>query len=264
MSSRPYVDLIRSAMRTCGADFPPAVAKALDDRDRLAQLTPGMRSPSMKELDDALFAAILEGRDPFADETVRSIVIAQAIGGNSGSMIEQHVETAAQQRIVDAMTDTADEIINTLKTVADAAGRELASAHRTLGDLDLTNSTAVLKLGVDAAEAWAGALKALKTLRTIDKAWFTMTVLTHCVGDIAPSLRLADLDLDTYQAVGRKAEPWDLVRAGATIDLATATTARERVARINTEREQRNAGAPTFADAYRRHRGIATVAGVGT
>lgn len=256
MSLRPYIDMTVSTMLAIGGTFPKDVATALADRQRLADEARTYRYPSADDVADAMASAALAGRDPL-DDDVRRLAVIMTFAGVTGNGIANRIEDAALRRVSDTMTEHASEIVATFKEAADAAGAKLTAAHRSLGDVELSNSTAVLNLGVDVASAWVDAKTHEKVVRMIDTAWTMLAHVTHLVSPQQPSaLRMADVGIEVYEQLPYRCDPWQIVKAGAVIDLASFDNINARIARLNAEREQRTANAPTFEDSYRRQAGI--------
>lgn len=246
MSNIPaFLGTLRTAMKAADATFPKPVATAIADQDRLAVAVSALPSSSYTNLMAAVAAALLDGRDPLDDETVRRLATARILEGTSDHQsLAYGVAKAAEQRIVDALTANADAILADLKKAVDAAGERLTAAHEILGDVDLGDTAAVLRGGPTAATAWATAKEAVGTIRTIDAGWFALGHITrHVSPDTATTLRLADVSLDDYEQLGHRADPWDLVRAGATINMATRATVGDRIARHLAERDGREQAA---------------------
>ncbi len=232
---------VRQAVSAAGSTFPKAVTKALADRDKVAVAAAGYATARPDELGDAIVTCLLAGRDPADDEQVRHLTTSRAIAGASGGLLLA-VQDAVERRLIAALRGSVDDLVGIFSSAAAAAGDKLANAHELIGDADLSDSGRILALGPDAARAWAEARDAQQLIRTIDAGWVALAALTG-FADGSPydaTLRLADLDAETHEKVGRKAEPWDIVRAGGTIDLADAEALAERRDRLATERQQRD------------------------
>ncbi|WP_426226252.1 hypothetical protein [Pseudarthrobacter sp. DSP2-3-2b1] len=221
---------IRTTFKNIGATFPRPVAQAIADLDTLTAAGTSLRVPTSEDLYAAAAEAVLSDGDMLEDSHVIRIITAQTLAGPTGQALSYGLAQAGAQRITDAFTQHADAVLATLKDKADAAGQVLASSYDIIGDLDLSASEQILSKGPDAAMAWASAKVSAQTVRECSQAWFSLAELTRLTSTIAPTLRIADLDLDTFEQVGRAADPWDIIRAGGTIDLATRTTAKERTA----------------------------------
>ena len=100
----------------------------------------------------------------------------------------------------------------------------------------------------------------MKVIRVCDRAWFAIADTTGAVSTSpSPTLRLAAVDLEQYEQLGRAAGPWQIVQAGIAIDWATADSIVEREQRLAAEREarqQQHDGA--WSAAYRRTHGVTT------
>lgn len=258
MSTRAHLSMIHAAMTAAGAAYPKAVAKALEDTEKLPAAVAALAAPSVDDIAAAVVDCLTAGRDPLDDEHVRRLTTAATLAGPSGNALTGGVARAGERRVVAALTAEVDTMLATLGAAVAEAGTTLTAAWRILGDLELTDSTAVLKMGPDASRAWTDALDAQKRIRTLDGGWYGLAEATRFASTTdAPTLRLADLSLEQFEKLGRKAEPWDIVRAGVAIELADRTTIRERVARLTTEREHRQAmPAEAFKTAYRLQHGV--------
>ncbi|MDV8148544.1 hypothetical protein [Arthrobacter sp. B10-11] len=252
------ISQIRSTFKKIDAAFPKPVAQAIANLDTLATAGNSLPIPSSEKLYDAAADAVLSGGDMLEDSNVIRIITAQILGGNTGGSLSYGLSQAGARRIAAALTEHADAVLAILKDKTDTAGEILASSHEVIGDLDLSESERILGLGPDAAMAWAAAKVSAQTVRECSQAWFSLADLTGFTSSsLAPSLRIADLDLATFEKVGRAAAPWDIVRAGGTIDLATRTTAKERSTGYSAalqERQDHNDGA--FLREYRRTHSI--------
>lgn len=239
--SLAQISLIRRTFKTIGATFPKPVSDGIADLDTL-DAAGALQVPGSEKLYDAAAEAVLAGRDPLADRKVTSIITAQILAGTTGQGFHHGLNQAGYRRLVGIITDHADDITATLKDSADSAGAILASSYDILGDLELDESELILSKGPDAASAWAAAKVALQTIREVEAAWFSLADLTGFTSaSLDPTLRLADLDLNTIQQVGRKADAWTIVKAGGTISLATRTTAKERAKAYTAALEARTA-----------------------
>jgi hypothetical protein len=259
MSTAAYLSMIRTAMTAAGGTWPKSVANALADAEELPAAVAAIPGPSVDDLAGAVVDCLTAGRDPLDDEHVRRLTTAAVLAGPTGNALRGGVTRAAEARVVGALTESADDVLATLCEAVAESGATLSAAWRILGDLELNDAGAVLKMGPDASRAWTDAIAAQKRIRAIDGGWFGLAELTRFAGSStsAPTLRLADLSLEQYEKLGRKAEPWDIVRAGATIELADRTTIRERVARHTGEREARQTNhAESIRTAYRRTHGV--------
>jgi hypothetical protein len=242
------IGMLRQAYTAIGATFPNAVKEAIADRDKLNNLD-ALTVATSDQVADAILDCLLDGRDPLNDTQVQRLTTSYQLGGATGGNLSYVVGRAAERRVIAAYQASGDEILATLTEAAAVAGKNLADAHRILGDIDLSDSDTIMKLGPDAARAWAEARDAEKLLRQIDRAWSALATLTGFAsvsGD--PTLRLAALDLEQYEKVGRKADAWTIVRAGATIALADAASIRERTDAIHGQRQKRQGIADNAAE----------------
>lgn len=251
---------IRGAVAAAGASLPEAVDQAARDLDTLTELARAFTSPTNAQIQDALAEAMLEGRDPLDDAQLRRLTTAQALTGNDGRAVAYGVPQAGERRLVAALVEHADDILVTLHEAAAKHSANLSTAHALIGDVDLTEADQILRLGPNAARAWAEARDAVQELKIIDRAWTSLAELTRFASSSTePALRLAALTLEQFDQVGRKADAWAIVRAGAVIDLADRTTIRERTQALSHARQTRSAvAADGFRQQYRRSQGVAS------
>ncbi len=242
-----------AAVRQALPTLPKAVAQALADRDKVAAAAAAFRPAGVEDVAAAVVAALIADRDPLEDEQVRRLTTSRALAAPSGDLMA--VVDTAERRVADTLGAHVDAVLDTLHEAAEQAGDVLADAHRVLGDIDLEKDTATVgRMGPDAARAWAQAREASQRLTVLDRAWSALAALTGFASEQTDrTTRLADLDLDLFERVGRKAEPWAIVRAGGAIDLADRATIGERVERLEGQRIDRQAQSDgAVQQAYRR------------
>jgi flagellar hook-basal body complex protein FliE len=226
-NSSSAIRAVCTALKSIGADLPKPVAQAIADLETLTTAVASIKPPTAEDVFEAAADAILDGRNPFDDEQVRALTAARNFSGSGA--LQEGIKNAGQDRIAQAMTANADTLVGILKEAVDAAGKKLTAAHAILGDVDLEDSETILQMGTKAAAAWVQAKTAIQTIDNVIPGWYWLAELTRFANaSIDPSFRLADLDLDTIEKVGRKANAWAIVKAGGTIDLATRTTAKQR------------------------------------
>lgn len=248
----PSLALLTLTFKALDIELPEAVTKAFKDRDTITAAGAKFSTPSHEEITRAVASCILAGTDPTKDETVQHLTATRALAA-SGSL-DYGLRKEADRLIAEALTSNADEVVASLKEQVDAAGKVLADAHEILGDLELDDAEKILSIGPRAATAWVAAKAAIKTIQDGSAAWSSLADVTRFASTgIHPVLRIAALDLDTFEKVGRTADAWTLVRSGATISLATRTTMAERIrnhAQAIQDRQDYNAGA--YTREYRR------------
>jgi hypothetical protein len=233
-----HLTTLRRAIDATGGRFPEAVATALADRDRIREAAAAFRPASPDQLGDAIAACLLRGDDPAADQGVQAMTTSRAMTSDFG--MAAIVNDAADRRAEHALAANVGAVLDIMRKSADEAGQTLAAAFAILGDCDLQDSDRIVRLGPDAARAWADATAAQDRLRTIDNGWVALANLTRFTNPTCDgTTRLADVDIDTFEQVGRNAEPWAIVRAGGTITLGDAEAMTERVDRLAQGREHR-------------------------
>lgn len=252
---RAQLNQVVTAVKQHGATIPKSLSAALVERDRLDAAAADYRQPRPDFVADLMAAALLEGRDPFDIDEVRQLGLQSALASTG---METRIGEAGDRRLLAAITRCADEVVSSLKAVADEAGEKLTNARQVLGDLDLGDSGAILQLGPGAAQAFLDAKASLKTVDDMSGAWFALATATRLASPSTPAvLRMSDAPLAVFERLQHKCGAWDVVVAGGTIDLATFDNAAERVARIQDERAARDAAAPTVGTEYKRKHGAA-------
>ena len=241
-----HVNLIRKTYTAIGIAFPKPVTKALTDFDKITAAR--IEVPSTEAVADAIASCLLAGTDPLADPKVLRFAASRALTNARGESLSYAVAESAERHVLSAIADAADQILADMHQGAAKPGQQLADAYAILGDVDLTSSTQILKMGTDAARAWTEASEALALLRTIDAGWHALAELTQFASTTSnPTLRFADLTLEQYEPLwvagrtDRPADVWAIVKVGGTIELANRTTFADRVKRITEARQQQQA-----------------------
>jgi hypothetical protein len=190
---------------------------------------------------DAVLAALEADRDPAADPAVQRIVTYRAV---SGPGIEDTLLTRLDRDIRPALTAGVDDFITAWRPPFDAAVTDLTAAHADLGDIQLTDTSTVVRGGPKAAAAWAQAQQASSTLLAIRGGWSTLARYTHTNDPTAwPVLTVADVPGEvclTDKLRGANPHPWDLVLAGYQLSLPTVAEYRARLEGIEQARQRRD------------------------
>ena len=168
MTITAHLGIVSGAIKAAEAVWPKPVAQALADRDRLATAAANLPPVTYGDLHAAMAAALLDNRDPFTDDKVRRLVTGFAIIGESSRGVTYGVQQVAEARIVDALTEHADKILQAFKVAVDTAGEVLREAYTVLGDVDLYQADVILKRGAKAAAAWTNINNAQGLIRTIE------------------------------------------------------------------------------------------------
>lgn len=247
MTVASNLSMLTTAMRAAEAEWPKPVATAIADRERLTAAASAVEAGTHAELMAAAASALLDGADPLTDEEVVRLVVAKVLAGDAGQGLALGVAVTAESRVVAAIIDNAEDVLDGLKKGIDAAGAVLAAAYEVLGHSDLSDSASILKLGPAAATAWAEARAAVKTIRIADDAWYALANLGAAPTSGTPIQRLADVSLEQFDKWRNTSDVWEFVGAGIAIDYADRTTIKEREQRVNAERTERDtAGAIAF------------------
>lgn len=255
MSITAQIGLLRGAVAAAGAAMPKPLATALADFDRAVASAQAYEPPSAAQAAELMLDCVLAGTDPFEDDGVRSYVVAAALTSERGGLLG--LQAAAERRATVAIEQHADALYAILCQAIDTAGQDLTAAYEILGDHSLDDAPSILRQGDDASRAWNSARAALARLRHLERGWVTLAEVTRTATTTEPTLRLAALALDQYEQVGRQADGWDIVRAGAAISCATPAELRQRIDHIQQQREHRQAGHDgAFAEQYQRQHGM--------
>lgn len=239
---RTHLATLRRAVTATATKMPKPVADALADCDKIAEAVATMPAPHPHELGDAAAAAILDGRHPADDPTVVRLITIRALTGQVGGALESQAREAGERRVRSALTEHEDRLAGALRAAAQHAGEQLTRAHDVLGDIDLDDAEAVIRQGPDASRAWADAKEAQVQLHLLDAGAIALAGLVgsdHDIISAGRTLRLSVPSLEEYEQLGRQAEPWQIVKAGAGIDLAGRRDVSARRTQLNEQREGR-------------------------
>jgi len=243
-----HVNQIRKTYTAIGGVFPKALTKALEDYDKITAVR--IEVPSTEAITDLLAAHMLAGTDPFEDPAVLRVAAQRALTNARGESLSYAVGESAERHVLAQVGECADGILADWGKAAVKPGQILADAYAVLGDVDLTSSGTILKMGTAATRAWAAASDAIALMRVIDAGWNSLAELTQFANaNNHQALRHADLDLDTYEplwTMGRTNYPadiWAIVVAGAALDLADRVTFHDRVQHIAEARVERQTSA---------------------
>lgn len=231
-----HITILSSSLKSLNITLPQAVTDAIEIAAKANAAADGIQKPPTGLLGAAIAAALLAGRDPAADKEVQHLCTLDAILATAGPT----VRAWGVDRITAALTEHADEMLETWRVASITAGENLTATFEMVGDIGLNDSETFLRRGPQGATQWALARTAIDTLKNLAQAWAALAELTH-FGSVSgyPVLRLAELDADTLDKVGRTADAWTLVRAGARIELADRTTMPERIAQLAADRLER-------------------------
>jgi len=226
------IDQVFATAVRIGAKVPKHLA---DEHQKIALLADASRRLEVPtDMPGAVLAALEAGNDPLTDEGVRNVVI--------GREIDLHTHGIAERLGVRAMTwvgDNVDELLAVFIKPFDTAAATLTQAAERLGDVDLDDMKAVLAKGGDAGHVWADAQEAEKTIASIQTIWKQIALFVPrvsldsrwrllMIADIEPAAYV-DQELNTGSAHLR---PFELIRRGHRLSLATPTTLLERKAAV--------------------------------
>lgn len=259
----PARQLLGSVIGTAqrlGATMPKAIT---EDYNKLTAVTERARTFRHEELSDnlgtAVVAALEAGSDPLTDPGVAQAVIRRTL-----YTTEPSIESALGARAHRCLEDHAVAIVTALRDPFDRAAATIAASFDTLGDLDLSDTRAVVNRGGDAAGAWSDAQTATKNIDEIRQAWKLLAQATSLIPWEARhgALVIAAVPAAAYidQPIDPKLSAWDAARHGWPLELATPDTYRERLTAVTDEQARRQAHADgDFGRAYQRSRGVSLV-----
>ena len=227
--------------------------------DRLQSLQDKVRffAPPAYSLPRAALAALEADVDMMNDPDIQRAVISRALND---------LRPALAAELDDQMTDFIDvngqAILDAFHKPFNAATETLHRCLGRLGDIALEDAKAALSKGGDAAQVWADAQAADKTIDAIATA--TKLMRNNPVDPRYRVLVIADIPPATFlddQLSGVKMRAWDAARAGYKLSLADTATFDERRNAITTEMQQREEHARgAFAREYGRTHGTGVVA----
>ena len=238
-TDRAFASQVFASLDKVGAKPPAAVTESWQQTQLLSEKVRalGIRPESVYA---AIADALQRGDDPTLDAEVQRILVASQIS-NDG--VTSGVDEIAYSRFRAVVTEHADGIIAAFCKSFDAAAKTLADAHQAFGDVDLTDTDAVLRKGGDAAARWAQATAAVATIDTINQGWTMLAMFAGLAGNNPRYhvLRIAAPTFEQWQTLelaGRKLTAWEALLAGLTLSLPTYTQYRARVATITDGAQQ--------------------------
>lgn len=239
------VDLLLVTFKDLGIALPDNVAAAAAERATIRAAARDIDPSNYSHLAAAWVTAVVDGKDPLDSPELTRAAVAFVLG--EGNLV--HAATGVvDERVASAIATSREQILADVKNVCDTAGATLADAHEVLGSLNLSETSSIFRLGPAAVEAHTKATAARRTILKVMTAWQAVADITGFTPTSSEKIdRLADLPLDVRNALRRNGDPWDIVQAGGTIDLAIdAATLRTRSERHTTE--QRAAEANVRSD----------------
>lgn len=230
---------------TLGATIPKAV---LEEHAALADLAARATGLDLRtDVPGVVLASLEAGRDPFTDPAVIAESIRAQLSDNPNN--RNSMTTALADRSAVFLDTHAATVWAAFAEPFDTAATALAAALERLGPVDLDDTRAVLARGGNAADVWAGAQQAERTIRDVRAVW----KLLGAAGSTFPAeqdrhrlLVIADISAERWTADklnGSSMGAWDALRAGYRLDLATPETFRARLAAIAELHAKRNAAA---------------------
>ncbi|GAA1959934.1 hypothetical protein [Microbacterium aquimaris] len=236
---------LRTILRKLDITLPKPIRDAYADTDRLNTAARDIEPVTSKQIAHAWGTAILEDRDPHTDPAVQRLITINALGDS----IAQKMADTAEDHIIDALRANTRPILEALRNLATTAGKTLEDANTVLRGLPLEDRETIAAHGSKHLAAWEQATAANSTLKNVDRAWSWLQTLTRFAPASEWIVRLADVDLDTFEKHRRRCNPWDLIVAGHSIDLAIDT---DTIQARNSRRAEEHADRIAAGDAARR------------
>lgn len=233
----PSIGLVVNGIRLTKLKMPASITAAMESHAKLETASKAWTA-NYTDLVRAWSKSILADTDPLDDPDVQKQAIAHLLNTQG---LEHTTRTIAEELTRDAITEHIDKILAAFKDTVEEAAATLTSAHELLGDRALDDTSVIVTLGSIAVRKHADATDAIRTIRILDKSWGSLAALTQFASPSTAFIdRFADVDLDTWERLRNTKDAWELIRAGATIDLATTRTeVARRTQRHQDEREGR-------------------------
>lgn len=233
IATSTQLSIIINAAKATGVSLPKPVRDHLDRRQRIEAKLNNIY-PAGNARAAAFIAAVDAGRDPATDPEMQRVLTAEQLAGEGHRSV---VSAQLDADLIETLIEHADKIITSWAKPFDTAATTLTEAHAILGQLDLADTAAVVRLGGAAAEAWASAQAAVGMLATIDQGWCALAGITHTAdtGRAHAPLRMLDVTLqqwNDHRLSDTKPAPWQYVRAGLPMTLPTAAEYRARGQRL--------------------------------
>ncbi|KQR85186.1 hypothetical protein [Microbacterium sp. Leaf179] len=228
------------AIKITGYKLPPELLEHEADTEKIQNAALAMRNTSTDyaALARAWATAIIEDRDPITDPDILNAIVANVL--NQGDL-STAATSVHEHALIEMIPDHLDGIMASLKATADQAGETLTQAHDIIGTAELGDLARIAGMGPAAVTARDDVIESNRVLRVIDRAWLAMQSMTRKLPDIQWRLRMADMDLATYEKTTHAKKATDLVVKGVTINLAAdASTIRARLNRLDEERAARD------------------------
>lgn len=261
MSDRIFPITVRQLLAAAdkhNVTIPPKLRNQIDKDIHIIDLVSEMNFKDGPTIAEALVDALAGDRDPFSDPAVQAAMTRETIANRHsfGGLTE-----AARVRLLETVTASVEDIVESFKPAFNKAGAKLATAHATLTSAGVPTPDApeVMNRSLPIA---AASIDARNTLETIREIWSVIDLVLNATGRSSGAAggRTAQI-IDTGDATsgevrqleqGRKADPWAALNAGYTISLATPTEVKERVARVRAADQQTEADAVSaFKDAFK-------------
>ncbi|MGI8940079.1 MAG: hypothetical protein ACR2JF_18055, partial [Iamia sp.] len=221
---------------------PGPVAAAHDRLTSVVAAYEARPVPGSDDLAVATIKALEAGADPAADDEVQRITTAMALAANHGAPAQLAGVLVDQLRT--ACASHADDIVDVWRPPFEKAAADLVAAYGILGAIPLDATDVVVRKGSAATDAWSDATSAVATIGVVVDGWKALYALLtgSTAGRRHALLIAADVDLNVWvdgSLDGTSSDPWAAVLAGHRLDLATIAGHRQRVAAVDSAREER-------------------------
>ncbi len=237
IANRAHINTIRSTFQQLQTKPPKQVADALERIDLLEKRVVNI-SASTSDLAESVTDALLRGVEPSSDPAVQQAVTANWL--STLHHLPEVITAGGQRALRDALTANLDKIIEQWNSAIGNAGNALTDLHATLGDVDLADAAAILRLGGDAADRWSQARSVVARIAAAADGWSTLMLFVGTSPNpIHRALRLAPLTLEQFDSLPAAVDAWGLIRAGVEgVSLPTLDEYRDRIASVEAERER--------------------------
>ncbi|MGY1691998.1 hypothetical protein [Geodermatophilus sp. SYSU D01105] len=228
---------IHTAAEQVGAKLPTNVLEAWERSNRITEAVEQLYPPQ-GALVTAVIAALDADRDPATDKTVQRVLTAQRLGSSSGP-VHNGARTVLDADLVRVLRANVDGILTALAGPFNAAAATLAACHARLGDVDLDDTTTIVRQGGDAAAVWAEARAAVTVIERVDLAWSTLAMATMFapVGGNHAALRITEATAEQWHSLDElrrsRVNPWFVVRAGLPLTLASGADYARRIEAVH-------------------------------
>lgn len=217
-----------------GYKIPAALTRDMQQLEQLDRAS--LPEIDRDELATALATAVLENRDPLADETVKRATLRASLKDlGYGTLLAGYAE---KQR-VEVLRKYLPALIKTWAKVVAEADQIIEQARHLIPGLNLTDGNQIHRLEPAQMSTWGEAKAAAQRAANITETW-SMCALATNTARIQPgthALILADLTAPDLDNLGHQPKTEDVIRAGHSLALATIDDYKQRITRIEAQRQ---------------------------